>query len=218
MIPKHIGFIMDGNGRWAESHGFERAQGYLEGFKALIKVVDRCAELGVKAISVYAFSSENWKRASSEIEQIQKVVMDFNNHNDGEIKITYMGDESYLSEEFLTSINTAKNSAIKKSKIILNIAFNYSGRNDILASAKKCSKIGDFDQKTFESFLGSSHLPELDIIVRTGGQKRLSGFMLYECAYAELVFLDKFWPDIEENDVDDIIQEFNNRKRTFGGY
>ena len=216
MIPKHIGFIMDGNGRWAQARSMPRSEGYAHGLVALYKVAKRCSELGVEAVSVYAFSTENNARPLDEIDAIAKVVQKFNLSYDGNYKISYMGDIASLPDSLANSIEIVEQNTADNDGMWLNIAFNYGGRADIIHAAKVAYDHGEFIEDTFESHLSSAHLPPLDAVVRTGGEKRLSNFMLYESAYTELIFLDKLWPDMQESDVDDIIAEFENRNRKFG--
>ena len=216
MLPKHIGFIMDGNGRWAKERGLSRADGYPAGLLALRRVIQRCKELGIEAISVYAFSTENWARPEDEKEAIFKVVDAFNRGYDGDIRITYSGDIASLPDYLEDSICMVEDSTKDNVGTVLNICFNYGGREDLLHAAEICYSHGNFTKETFERALASSHLPPVDCIVRTGGEMRLSNFMLYESAYAELIFLVKNWPDMDETDVDKIIELFEKRNRTFG--
>ena len=216
MIPKHIGFIMDGNGRWAQARSMPRSEGYAHGLVALYKVAKRCSELGVGAVSVYAFSTENNARPLDDIDAIAKIVQKFNLSYEGNYKISYMGDIASLPDSLANSIEMIEQNTADNDGMWLNIAFNYGGRADIIHAAKVAYDHGEFIEDTFESHLSSSHLPPLDAVVRTGGEKRLSNFMLYESAYAELIFLDKLWPDMQESDVDDIIAEFEKRNRKFG--
>lgn len=207
---------MDGNGRWAQARSMPRSEGYAHGLVALYKVAKRCSELGVEAVSVYAFSTENNARPLDEIDAIAKVVQKFNLSYDGNYKISYMGDIASLPDSLANSIDTVEQNTADNDGMWLNIAFNYGGRADIIHAAKVAYDHGEFIEDTFESHLSSAHLPPLDAVVRTGGEKRLSNFMLYESAYAELIFLDKLWPDMQESDVDDIIAEFDSRNRKFG--
>lgn len=216
MLPKHIGFIMDGNGRWAKERGLSRADGYPAGLLALRRVIQRCNELGIEAISVYAFSTENWARPEDEKEAIFKVVDAFNRGYDGDIRITYSGDIASLPDYLEDSICMVEDSTKDNVGTVLNICFNYGGREDLLHAAEICYSHGNFTKETFERALASSHLPPVDCVVRTGGEMRLSNFMLYESAYAELIFLVKNWPDMDETDVDKIIELFEKRNRTFG--
>lgn len=207
---------MDGNGRWAQARSMPRSEGYAHGLVALYKVAKRCSELGVGAVSVYAFSTENNARPLDEIDAIAKIVQKFNLSYEGNYKISYMGDIASLPDSLANSIETIEQNTADNDGMWLNIAFNYGGRADIIHAAKVAYDHGEFIEDTFESHLSSSHLPPLDAVVRTGGEKRLSNFMLYESAYAELIFLDKLWPDMQESDVDDIIAEFEKRNRKFG--
>lgn len=216
MLPKHIGFIMDGNGRWAQSHGLLRPQGYQKGLDALRAVLKRCSERGVEAVSVYAFSTENNQRPQDEIDAVCSVVKGFNDSYVGDYQITYMGDVYSLPDSLVRSIERVESATADNVGLKLNIALNYGAKSDILHAAKVCCDHGDFSLDTFERHLGSSHLPALDLIVRSGGEKRLSNFMLYEAAYAELMFLDKLWPDMTAADVDAILNDFENRVRKFG--
>ena len=216
MIPKHIGFIMDGNGRWATEHGLSRADGYPAGLLALRRVIQRCKERGIEAVSVYAFSTENWARPDEEKESIFKVVDTFNRNYDGDIKITYSGDIASLPDYLEDSICEVEYRTKDNEGTVLNICFNYGGREDLLHAAEICFSHGNFSKENFERALSSSHLPAIDCIVRTGGEMRLSNFMLYESAYAELIFLVKNWPDMDDTDVDKIIELFEKRNRTFG--
>lgn len=216
MKPKHIGFIMDGNGRWATAHGMSRAEGYAYGLVALHRVLKRLGECGVDAVSVYAFSTENWQRPENEVQAISDVVKKFNLTYDGDMRITYMGDIAALDDKLADSIEQIEENTRENKGIALNIAFNYGGRADIVHAAKICYDHGEFVEDTFEKHLSSANLPPLDLVVRTGGEMRLSNFMLYESAYAELMFLEKLWPDMEESDVDFILEEFEKRQRKFG--
>lgn len=213
---RHIGFIMDGNGRWAQSKGLPRSDGYAYGLIALRKVAMRCQEKGIEAITVYAFSTENWARPSSEIDAISKVVEKFNKTYDGNLKITFMGDIYALDDDFIRSVEEIEEKTSSNDGMIMNIAYNYGGMDDIIHAAEVCYNHGEFTKDEFRQNLSSSHLPPLDLIVRTGGEKRLSNFMLFEAAYSELMFIDKMWPEMDEEDVDKIIDDFNSRQRKFG--
>lgn len=217
MGAKHIGFIMDGNGRWAVAHGMSRAEGYAHGLVALYKVAKRCSERSVEAVSVYALSTENLNnRPQEELDAIFKVVEKFNLTYDGDYKISYMGDFDSLDDKLAFSIEQVEQKTRENKGMWLNIALNYGARADIIHAAKIAYDHGEFLEDTFEKHLSSSHLPPLDLVVRSGGEMRLSNFMLYESAYAELMFLDKFWPDMEESDVDAVLDEFDKRVRKFG--
>lgn len=174
MSAKHIGFIMDGNGRWAVAHGMSRAEGYAHGLVALYKVAKRCSERGVEAVSVYALSTENLNRPEEELQAIFKVVEKFNLTYDGEYKISYMGDFNSLDDKLASSIEQIEEKTRDNKGMWLNIAFNYGAKADILHAAKVAYDHGEFLEDTFEKHLSSSHLPPLDLIVRSGGEMRLS--------------------------------------------
>ncbi len=214
--PAHVGFIMDGNGRWATARGLKRSDGYAAGLNALFKVLKRSKELEIPAVTVFAFSTENNSRPTEEIDAIFSLVEKFNLSYDGDTRITYIGDFSSLPYNLCRSIDQIEAKTADYKGTILNIAFNYGSRDDIIHAAKVCYDHGVFTDELFESALGSAHLPPLDCIVRTGGEMRLSNFMLYECAYAELIFLNKLWPDMTEEDVDKVLQLYSERTRKFG--
>ena len=216
MVPRHIGFIMDGNGRWAALRGLPREAGYAEGLKAMMKVIARLAERGVEAVTVYAYSSENFARPSSETAAILSVVTEWNAAYDGNMKVTYMGDVYALGDEFADSVDDIEKRTENNGGLHLNIAFAYGGRDDILNAAKRCYDKGEFTREAFENNLASAGLPPLDLVIRSGGEKRLSGFMLYEAAYSELYFTDKLWPDFDGDDLDAAVADFGGRQRKFG--
>lgn len=216
MIPAHVGYIMDGNGRWAESRGLPRSAGYAEGLKAMLRVLRRTEERGVRVATVYAFSSENFARPEEESSAIADVVERWNRSYDGGWKVTYMGELSRFSENLRESVALVVGRTAENEGLRLNIALGYGGREDIVNAARRAAAKGEIDSASFENCLSSAGLPPLDLIVRSGGEKRLSGFMLYEAAYSELYFTDALWPDMTEKDVDDALGEFARRTRKFG--
>lgn len=216
MSLRHIGFIMDGNGRWATAKHLPRSEGYSEGLKALKRVAAECAKRGVEVVSVYAFSTENIARPEEEKSAIFKVVKAFNAEYYGSFKIRYMGNIDDLPDDIVASVTQIEERTSDNEGMTLNIALNYGARADMLNACKRAFDNGDFTDDAIEKRLSSAGLLPLDLIVRTGGEKRLSNFMLFEAAYSELIFLDKLWPDMTEQDVDDIFEEFNKRTRKFG--
>lgn len=216
MIPAHVGYIMDGNGRWAERRGLPRSAGYAEGLKAMLRVLRRTEERGVRVATVYAFSSENFARPGEESSAIADVVERWNRSYDGGWKVTYMGELSRFSERLRESVALVVGRTAENEGLRLNIALGYGGREDIVNAARRAAAKGEIDSASFENCLSSAGLPPLDLIVRSGGEKRLSGFMLYEAAYSELYFTDALWPDMTEEDVDDALGEFARRTRKFG--
>ena len=207
---------MDGNGRWAQGRGLPRTDGYAEGLTALRKTLARAAERGVQAVTVYAFSTENFARPDDETAAIVSVVRTFNRRYDGDMKVTYMGDVYAFGEDFADSVEDIEKRTENNGGLHLNIAFGYGGRDDIVNAAKRCCDKGEFTREDFEANLSGAGLPPLDLVNRSGGEKRLSGFMLYEAAYSELYFTDKLWPDFDGDDLDAAIGDFEGRQRKFG--
>lgn len=216
MIPRHIGIIMDGNGRWAERRGLPRKEGYAAGLAALRKVLERAAERGVKTVTVYAFSTENFARPEEEIRAIVKVADAFDRSYDGDMRVSYMGDIYAFGDEFAEGVESVEARTAGNPGLRLNIAFGYGGRADIVNAAKRAADKGDFTEEDFAANLSSAGLPPLDLVIRSGGEKRLSGFMLYEAAYAELWFTDALWPDFDGDALDEAIASFEGRERKFG--
>lgn len=216
MIPRHIGIIMDGNGRWAERRGLPRKEGYAAGLAALRKVLDRAAERGVETVTVYAFSTENFARPEEEIRAIVKVADAFDRGYDGDMRVSYMGDIYAFGDEFAEGVEGVEARTAGNPGLRLNIAFGYGGRADIVNAAKRAADKGDFTEEDFAANLSSAGLPPLDLVIRSGGEKRLSGFMLYEAAYAELWFTDALWPDFDGDALDEAIASFEGRERKFG--
>jgi len=207
---------MDGNGRWATARNLPRKDGYSAGLDALYRVVGACAERGIEVVSVYAFSTENNARPEEEIQAIFAAVKKFNLGYDGNMRILYMGEVDGLDDDVADSVRYIEEKTANNDGITLNIALNYGARDDIARACLLAYDHNDFTVNGFENRLSTAGLPPLDALVRTGGEKRLSNFMLYECAYSELFFLDKMWPDMQADDVNKILAEFETRNRKFG--
>lgn len=223
-IPQHIAFIMDGNGRWATQRGLSRSDGHKAGAEALEKVVLACMERGVKAVTVYAFSCENWSRPQSEIKYIFSLITQFTkkelkNYTQKGLRVMFSGDLTQLPKSTVNAINKVKDAGKNNTGMIVNIALNYGARQEIVRAVNMIlqSGIREVDEQMFDDCLYTAGLPPLDLIVRSSGEKRLSNFMLWQCAYSEFVFLDKFWPDFDKDTVDEIIAEYSSRNRRFGG-
>ncbi len=216
MIPRHIAFIMDGNGRWAQAHGMPRYEGYKHGLEALLRVAGRLEQRGVGAISVFALSTENLSRPKDELSAIFDAVIKFNKTYFGTLRINYFGDIDALSDDIADSVDDVERRTSINKGTSLNIALNYGAQTDIVHAAKLAADKGSFLEDEFLSSLSTAGLPPLDMVVRTGGERRLSNFMLYESAYAELMFMDKLWPDMTADDADAALAEFEKRVRKFG--
>jgi len=224
-IPNHIAIIMDGNGRWAKAKGKDRIYGHNNAKKAIRESIEFCGELGIKYLSLFTFSTENWNRPSIEtkalIKLIEKVMSDeLNGLIKKKVKIKVIGD---LSKFSLTTRNTFLD-GIKKTKnnngLNLVLAINYSGKWDIINAVKKIqTQEKDYEKlkNKFESYLSTNDIPDPELVIRSGGEKRISNFYLWQAAYSEFIFTDIFWPDFRKKNLNNAIFEFQKRKRRFGG-
>ncbi|MEG1441167.1 MAG: isoprenyl transferase [Oscillospiraceae bacterium] len=229
-IPRHIGIIMDGNGRWAKKRGLPRKMGHKKGAETLEIISDYCDSIGVKAITVYAFSTENWARPKDEVDALMELLYNylitvekrFENRN---MSLKISGDTSVLSEKIQKAIVHAEEVTASGTGLVLNIALNYGGRAEILHAARlvavdlKHGKISEDDitEEYLNSYMYTAALPEVDLIIRPSGEYRLSNFLLWQAAYAEFWFSSICWPDFTEDDMKTAILDFQNRDRRFGG-
>jgi len=223
-IPKHIAFIMDGNGRWAKKRALPRKAGHKAGVKALQKVIEACNKKGVQMCSFYAFSTENWKRPQDEIDAIFALVERFvaeelDKYAGVGYRVMFMGDLSVLPESTQNAIKTIMEKSKGNDGMIVNVALNYGGRQEIVNAVNTIlqSGLNKVDEQMISDCIYTAGLPDPDIIVRTSGEERLSNFMLWQSAYSELLFIDDFWPDVDESTIDYIISEYSKRHRRFGG-
>ena len=229
VIPNHVGIIMDGNGRWAERRGLSRSAGHKEGAETLKKICLYAESLGVKYLSIYAFSTENFKRSKAEVDFlmnlfIEKFTKEFQEIIDHEVKVVFSGRRSPLSKKVLDAMDQLTRRTENNTSLVLNICLNYGGQIEILDMVKKISEqvlnhkisLDDITLDTVSSHLYQD-LPPLDFIIRTSGELRLSNFMLYQASYAELYFPKTLFPDFLENEFMEAIVEFNKRTRKFGG-
>mgnify|MGYP004616941339 FL=1 len=221
-VPRHIGFIMDGNGRWAKLRGKSRSYGHKKGADVIEEVVSACFDEGVEAVSLYAFSTENWSRPKEEIDTIfdllEKFLRRYENKLVNErIRLIISGDLSEISEKLRNrSISVMKNTERFVGKT-LNIAINYGGRAEIVRAAKLLSETGEpITEENLAWRLYTTGLPDIDLVVRTSGESRLSNFFLWQCAYAELYFTDVLWPDFKTEELKKALDWFAGRKRRFG--
>ncbi|MBQ9086540.1 MAG: di-trans,poly-cis-decaprenylcistransferase [Clostridia bacterium] len=220
---KHIAFIMDGNGRWAKKRGMPREYGHKFGAEAFKKVMRRCSELGIEAATFYVFSTENWKRPQKEVDSIMKLLDEYLDEcqrelEKNDVRFIFLGSKDPFPPSLRRKMEQIEERS-RHSKKIVNMALNYGGRDEIVYAANRLLKCGKskITEADFSSALYTSESPELDMIVRTGGDLRISNFLLWQAAYAELYFTDKLWPDFKEKDVDEAVENFKNRKRRFGG-
>ena len=226
VIPKHIGFIVDGNRRWAKQHGLPTSNGHIEGYKILKEVMIEVFDAGVEFASAYAFSTENWKRSEDEVSKLMSLFLraitaDLPIFNDKNIKLKILGSRDRLSKSILKAIDRAEAKTANNTAGTLALCFNYGGQLEIVDAVKKIIMSGiavdDISVDLIERNLYSPEIPPIDIVVRTSGEQRLSNFMLWRSAYSEMMFIDKMWPDMTKDDVTDIIKEYSKRSRRFGG-
>ncbi len=228
-MPKHIAIIMDGNRRWAREKGLDIKQGHKQGAKTLEEIVRYANKIGLKYITVYAFSTENWKRAKEEVGALmlllQTYLDDYSKRADTEnIKVKILGDISALSEGMQKSIAKCMERTKNNTGITFNIALNYGGRDESIKATKKIAKkvkenelqIEDITEETISNALYTEGQPDPDLLIRTSGELRTSGFLPWQIVYSEFLFIDKNWPDFNEADLDYAIQIYQNRNRKFG--
>ena len=228
-LPKHIAIIMDGNRRWAKTKNLPSSLGHKEGAKTLEKIVRYANKIGIKYITVYAFSTENWKRTTEEVGALmglfQSYLDDYTRRADTEnIKVKIIGSREGLSERLKKSIDKAMEKTKNNTGITFNIALNYGGRDEIVNAVKKIAtkikdeeiKIDDIDEKMISQSLYTEGQPDPDLLIRTSGELRLSNFLPWQLVYSEFLFLDKYWPDFSEEDIDKAIEIYQKRNRKFG--
>lgn len=229
-IPEHIAIIMDGNGRWARERFLPRTVGHKEGMKRVIDIVEVAEKLNIKYLSLYAFSTENWKRPKKEIDGLMDILVyyiksELNKIHENNVKIQVMGDISKLPKTPREEVEKAMDTTKYNSKMILNIGLNYGGRNEIIYGVKnilKDAKEGkitedDITTELFSKYLYTKDLPDPDLLIRPSGELRLSNFMLYQIAYTEFWFSDIYWPDFKEENLYEAIIDYQKRNRRFGG-
>lgn len=228
-IPQHIAVIMDGNGRWARRKGLPRLEGHRRGYKSLKNFVINAADFGVKAITAYAFSSENWKRPADEVSGLMKLIRyaakaELNYMKKEGVRIITSGRFHELPQELQDQFNEDFEETKNNDRIILNIAVNYGGRNEIIDAAKIAAGMvsegkiaaNDIDGRLLTSLMYHPELPDPDLMIRTAGEMRVSNFLLWETAYSELYVTETLWPDFSKDDLYDAIKSFQSRTRKFG--
>lgn len=222
-LPKHIAIIMDGNGRWATNRNKPRVFGHNEGMKRVVDVVENSLNIGIKYLSLYAFSTENWKRPQKEIDFLMQILIKYiddqlNKLVTQGVKINILGDISVLPKKVIQKIEYALDSTKDHNKLILNIAINYGSRQEILLAVNNAIENGQIlTENEFSNLLYTRNQPDVDLLIRPGGEKRLSNFLLYQMSYAELYFSDTYWPDFKLDSLIDAIYWYQNRNRRFGG-
>ena len=228
-LPKHIAIILDGNRRWAKSKGKPASFGHKTGADTLEKIVRYANKIGIKYLTAYVFSTENWKRSQEEVSALMMILQnyldDFGKRADLEnIKINIIGNPNRLSEKMQKSINNCMERTKNNTGIVFNIALNYGGRDEILRAVRKIANEvkennlnpDEITENTIQENLYTKNQPDPDLVIRTSGEMRLSNFLLWQIAYSEFLFVDKNWPDFNEQDLDKAIEEYQKRTRKFG--
>lgn len=223
-LPKHLAFICDGNRRWARTRGLPTLLGHKEGVEAIKRVVRRASELNVENLTFFCFSTENFDRSKEEVEYLFNLFREIKGLKDNFVKHDYKfhhtGDKSMLPKDIVDIVNEVEEETKDCKKGTVNLAIAYGGRNDIINAAKRIVKEKvkpeDITEESFKNYLTTGEMPDIDLLVRTSGEQRISGFMLYNMAYAELYFVKKHWPSFTGKDLDDCIAEFQSRHRRFG--
>lgn len=222
-LPKHIAIIMDGNGRWAKAKGMPRHYGHYEGANRVVDIVRASSDLGIKVLTLYAFSTENWKRPAIEVNAIMKILIKFIDDKLDELAannviINVLGDREPFPKDVMMSLEKAISKTEKNTGMVLNIALNYGGQQEIIQAVNKAIEDGKkVDIEDFKSYLYTENQIEVDFLIRTSGELRLSNFLLFQSAYAELYFTSVLWPDFNEDELYKAIEDYLKRKRRFGG-
>ena len=222
-LPKHIAIIMDGNGRWAKERGLKRTAGHEEGAKVVRNITIHCAKLGVRYLTLYAFSTENWSRPKLEVEYLMKLLEKYLKNEletflQNNIRFKAIGDLSKFSKSLQNTIKEIEEKTSNNSGLTQVLALNYGSKDEILRAIRKLNERNlEINEKNFESCLDTAGFSEVDLLIRTSGEIRLSNYLLWQNAYAEMFFTSTLWPDFSTNELDDIIDDFNKRQRRFGG-
>ena len=224
-IPRHVAIIMDGNGRWAKERGQIRLQGHLAGMEALREIVRHSQRLGVEYLTVYAFSTENWKRPADEVSGIFKLVVKYVNSelkelNENNVRVSILGDWSAIPEDSADSVRLAIKTTENNTGLKFNIALNYGGRAEITRAVNKLISEGKttVTEDDISGALYTAGMPDPDVIIRTSGENRLSYFLIWQAAYSEIVLTDVYWPDFTPEEYERCIIEYQSRDRRFGGH
>lgn len=224
-IPRHVGLILDGNRRWARAHGLPTLEGHRRGYDNLKTITKAAINSGVSYVSAYIFSMENWQRSAKEVKYLMDLALrmiskDLAELNKEKIRVVWLGREEKLSPRLLKALKFAEESTRENTRGTLALCFNYGGQDEIVDAAKRLVAKGlttdEITKDTFENALYAPEIPPIDLLIRTSGELRLSGFMLYRAAYAELLFAEKYWPDFSEKDLEKALTEYSHRERRKG--
>lgn len=230
ILPKHIGIIMDGNGRWAKKRGLPRTSGHAVGAETFKKIVTICGEMGLSHLTVYAFSTENWSRPQKEVDAIMKLLGEYLERSYAElagknVKVRIIGERNMLSDELIKQIEALEKHTENNTGLQLNIALSYGGKHEIAHAARECAKMvaegkispDDITVDMLSEYMYTAGQPDVDLVIRPSGEKRTSNFMVWQSAYAEYWFSNVLWPDFDKKHLLEAIDEFSGRNRRFGG-
>ena len=225
VLPRHIAIIMDGNGRWAKKRSLPRTAGHAAGSKNFKTIARYCNKIGLEYLTVYAFSTENWKRPKDEVDNIMKILRDYlkdaKNFKEENIKVKFIGNISVLDEDIKELIADAQRESANATGLHLNIALNYGGRDEITHAVREIVRSGvsadEITEDTIEKYLYTAGQPDPDYIIRPSGEYRLSNYLIWQAAYAEYWFSDVLWPDFKPKHLEQALDEYNHRQRRFGG-
>ena len=224
-LPRHIAIIMDGNGRWAKKRKMPRSAGHVAGAKTFKTIARYCNKIGIEYLTVYAFSTENWKRPKEEVEGIMNLLRDYlrdaENFKDENIKVKFIGDLTPLADDIKALIKKNEDGSKDATGLKLNIAINYGGRDEIKNAVKRIIEEGisadNITEQTISQYLYTANMPDPDFIIRPSGEYRTSNYLIWQSAYAEYYFANTLWPDFTTKDLEEAIDEYNKRNRRFGG-
>ena len=227
--PTHVAIIMDGNGRWAKARGLPRLAGHQRGAEAVRVVVESCCELGISYLTLYAFSSENWKRPPSEVDDLMALLRHYLRREISElhgnnVRVCFIGDRSPLADDIKSLIDGAETKTGANTGLTLTIAINYGSHNEILGACKNIAQtvsegalsLDSLTEDVFERVLDTANMPPPDLLIRTSGEQRLSNFLLWQLAYSELIFMDTLWPDFSKRNLEEAVSEYHGRDRRYG--
>lgn len=229
-IPEHVAIILDGNGRWAKKRMLPRNMGHAQGAKTVEQICEDADSLGIKYLTVYAFSTENWSRPDSEVNALMKLLRNYlkdciKRANTNNMKVRVIGERSRLSDDIREKIEELEEASKDNTGLNFTIALNYGSRDEMVRAMRKMAKdcnegkvtIDDIDEKLFSGYLDTYDIPDPDLLIRTSGEERLSNYLLWQLAYAEFYFTDVLWPDFNKQELKKAIEKYNSRDRRFGG-
>lgn len=221
-LPHHVAIVMDGNGRWAKQRHLPRVAGHKQGVDALRRVVQACLDRGVAALTVFAFSSENWNRPPEEVSGLMQLLAvalsrEVPKLSRNGIRVCFAGEREGLSARVADGLARAEAATAANARMTLNVCFNYGGRWDIAQAARRLARQGEeITEESLSAALSLAHVPDPDLLIRTGGEMRISNFLLWQCAYSEFYFTDCLWPDFDEVELDSALNDYARRERRFG--